>query len=191
MNKYFNGLALTAILSLAACTTAPAPPPAVAVAVPKAQPLPYRWTQGNAPKSYEAMKDTFKRAWLKPNDYVWAETVPTEGDAKVVIDLLTQTAYAYKGDALVGAASISSAKTGMVTPLGFWKVQDKRKTYRSKKYGNAPMPFMQRIDEYGIALHGGVNPGYPASHGCIRMPMKFAEKLFGLTKLGTEVVIEG
>ena len=53
------------------------------------------------------------------------------------------------------------------------------------------MPFMQRIDEYGIALHGGVNPGYPASHGCIRMPMKFAEKLFGLTKLGTEVVIEG
>jgi hypothetical protein len=53
----------------------------------------------------------------------------------------------------------------MVTPLGFWKVQDKRKTYRSKKYGNAPMPFMQRIDEYGIALHGGPNPGYPASHG--------------------------
>ena len=63
--------------------------------------------------------------------------------------------------------------------------------YRSKKYGNAPMPFMQRIDEYGIALHGGVNPGYPASHGCVRMPMVFAEKLFGLTKLGTEVVIEG
>jgi lipoprotein-anchoring transpeptidase ErfK/SrfK len=53
------------------------------------------------------------------------------------------------------------------------------------------MPFMQRIDEYGIALHGGVNPGYPASHGCVRMPMVFAEKLFGLTKLGTEVVIEG
>jgi lipoprotein-anchoring transpeptidase ErfK/SrfK len=53
------------------------------------------------------------------------------------------------------------------------------------------MPFMQRIDEYGIALHGGNNPGYPASHGCVRMPMKFAEKLFGFTKLGTEVIIEG
>jgi lipoprotein-anchoring transpeptidase ErfK/SrfK len=53
------------------------------------------------------------------------------------------------------------------------------------------MPFMQRIDEYGIALHGGPNPGFPASHGCVRMPMKFAEKLFALTKLGTEVVIEG
>ena len=191
MNKYFNGLVLTAILSLAACTMAPPPPPTVAVAAPKAEPLPYRWTQGNAPKSYEAMKDTFKRAWLKPGDYVWAETLPTDGNPRVVIDLLTQTAYAYKGDALVGAASISSAKTGMVTPLGFWKVQDKRKMYRSKKYGNAPMPFMQRIDEYGIALHGGANPGYPASHGCVRMPMKFAEKLFGLTKLGTEVIIEG
>ena len=92
---------------------------------------------------------------------------------------------------LVGAASVSSAKTGMVTPLGYWKVLDKRKLGRSRKYDNAPMPFMQRIDEYGIALHGGVNPGYPASHGCVRMPMKFAEKLFGLTKLGTEVVIEG
>jgi len=191
MNKYFNGLALTAILSLAACTTSAPPPAPVAVAVPKAQPLPYRWTNDNAPKSYEAMKTTFKRAWLKPGDFVWAETMPTEGDPRVVIDLLTQTAYAWKGDTLVGAASISSAKTGMVTPLGFWKVQDKRKTYRSKKYGNAPMPFMQRIDEYGIALHGGANPGYPASHGCVRMPMKFAEKLFGLTKLGTEVVIEG
>ena len=53
------------------------------------------------------------------------------------------------------------------------------------------MPFMQRIDSYGIAFHGGANPGYPASHGCIRMPMKFAEKLYGLTKVGSKVVIEG
>ncbi len=49
------------------------------------------------------------------------------------------------------------------------------------------MPFMQRIDEYGIAFHGGVNPGYPASHGCMRLPMKFAEKLYGVTKVGTKV----
>jgi len=53
------------------------------------------------------------------------------------------------------------------------------------------MPWMQRIDEYGIAFHGGANPGYPASHGCIRMPMKFAEKLYTLTKVGSKVVIEG
>ena len=190
MRKILTALALVGAIALAGCETAP-PPVAPVVAQPKPQPLPYRWTNGNAEKAHKALIATFGKAWLTPGNFVWAETTPTEGDPRVVVDLLTQTAYAFKGDVLVGAASISSAKTGKVTPLGFWKVLDKRKMYRSKKYDNAPMPFMQRIDEYGIALHGGANPGYPASHGCVRMPMKFAEKLFGLTKLGTEVVIEG
>jgi hypothetical protein len=191
MRKILTALSLVGALALAGCETAPVPVAAQVAQQPKPEPLPYRWTHGNAEKARQAMIDNFHRAWLAPGDFVWAEAVPTEGDPRVIVDLLTQTAYAYKGDVLVGAASISSAKTGKVTPLGFWKVLDKRKTYRSKKYDNAPMPFMQRIDEYGIALHGGANPGYPASHGCVRMPMKFAEKLFGLTKLGTEVVIEG
>jgi hypothetical protein len=190
MRKILTALALVGAFALAGCETAP-PPVAPVVAQPKPQPLPYRWTNGNAEKAHKALIATFGKAWLTPGNFVWAEIIPTEGDPRVVVDLLTQTAYAFKGDVLVGAASISSAKTGKVTPLGFWKVLDKRKMYRSKKYDNAPMPFMQRIDEYGIALHGGANPGYPASHGCVRMPMKFAEKLFGLTKLGTEVVIEG
>ena len=191
MRKLLNALVLGGALLLASCTTTPPPAPVAQAPEPVGQKLPYRWTQGNAEKSRQAMIDTFRKGFLPTGEYVWAEQVPAEGQPKVIIDLLTQTAYAFQGDVLVGAASISSAKTGMVTPLGFWKVLDKRKMYRSKKYNNAPMPFMQRIDEYGIALHGGVNPGYPASHGCIRMPMKFAEKLFGLTKLGTEVVIEG
>jgi hypothetical protein len=191
MRKLLSGLVLVSAILMASCTTAPPPVPVAKAPEPAGQPLPYRWTHGNAEKSRQAMIDTFKKGFLPTGEFVWAETVPAEGQPKVIIDLLTQTAYAYQGDVLVGAASISSAKTGKVTPLGFWKVLDKRKMYRSKKYNNAPMPFMQRIDEYGIALHGGVNPGYPASHGCIRMPMKFAEKLFGLTKLGTEVVIEG
>ena len=100
-------------------------------------------------------------------------------------------AYVYRGDKLVGAATVSTARQGRITPLGFWSVLEKRPMYRSKKYDNAPMPWMQRIDTYGIAFHGGANPGYPASHGCIRMPMKFAEKLYGLTKVGSKVVIEG
>jgi hypothetical protein len=190
MHKLIKGLVIVSIAMLAGCQTAPVPV-APKVAAPEAQPLPYRWTHGNAEKARQAMIDNFRRAWLATGDFVWAEQIPAEGDPKIIIDLLTQTAYAYKGDVLVGAASISSAKTGKVTPLGFWKVLEKRKEYRSKKYNNASMPFMQRIDEYGIALHGGVNPGFPASQGCVRMPMKFAEKLFGLTKLGTEVVIEG
>ena len=114
-----------------------------------------------------------------------------EGDPRIVADLLTQMVYLYKGDTLVGASSMSSAKQGHVTPYGYWTILEKRPFYRSKKYENAPMPFMQRIDEYGIAFHGGVNPGYPASHGCMRLPMKFAEKLYGVTKVGTKVVIEG
>ena len=191
MRKLLSALVLGSALLLASCTTTPTTTAVVKPPEPVGQPLPYRWTHGNAEKSRKAMIETFHKAWLPTGEFVWAEEVPAEGDAKIIVDLLTQTAYAFRGDVLVGAASISSAKTGKVTPLGFWKVLDKRKMYRSKKYNNAPMPFMQRIDEYGIALHGGVNPGYPASHGCIRMPMKFAEKLFGLTKLGTEVVIEG
>ena len=191
MRKLLSAVVLGSALLLASCTTTPTTTAVVKPPEPVGQPLPYRWTHGNAEKSRKAMIETFHKAWLPTGEFVWAEEVPAEGDAKIIVDLLTQTAYAFRGDVLVGAASISSAKTGKVTPLGFWKVLDKRKMYRSKKYNNAPMPFMQRIDEYGIALHGGANPGYPASHGCIRMPMKFAEKLFGLTKLGTEVVIEG
>lgn len=191
MKKLIALLMFGGLLALAGCENVPATKQVTVAKAPEPQPLPYRWTHGNAAKSYEAMKTTFKRAWLKPGDYVWAEEMPQDGDPKVIIDLLTQTAYAYRGDVLVGAAAISSAKTGKVTPLGFWKVLEKRKMYRSRKYQNAPMPFMQRIDEYGIALHGGANPGFPASQGCVRMPMKFAEKLYGLTKIGTEVVIEG
>ena len=186
-------LALGAAGALAGCSTttekiAATAPAAVPVA---AQPLPYRWTHGHSEKAYKAMVANFRRAWLDPGDYVWANEVPSEGDPRIIIDLLTQTAYAYRGEVLVGAASISSAKQGKETPLGFWKVLQKKKFHRSRKYNNAPMPFMQRIDEFGIALHGGDNPGYPASQGCVRMPMKFAEKLYGLTRLGTEIIIEG
>jgi len=133
----------------------------------------------------------FGKVGLRPGQYVWATNVPTEGDTRIVVDLLTQMAYVYRGDALVGASTMSSAKTGHVTPYGYWTILEKRPFYRSKKYDNAPMPWMQRIDDYGIAFHGGVNPGFPASHGCMRLPIKFAERLYSVTKIGTKVVIEG
>jgi lipoprotein-anchoring transpeptidase ErfK/SrfK len=155
------------------------------------QPAPYHWTQGAAPKAHRDMVAEFGKIGLTPGEYLWATSIPKEGETRIVIDRLTQMAYVYRADKLVGAATVSTATTGRITPLGFWSVLEKHPFYRSKKYDNAPMPFMQRIDSYGIAMHGGKNPGYPASHGCIRMPMKFAEKLYGLTKVGSKVVIEG
>jgi len=133
----------------------------------------------------------FGRLALKPGDFRWAASIPETGEARVVIDLLIQRIYAYRGDQLVGVATISSGKKGMETPLGFWTVFRKQKLGRSRKYDNAPMPFMQMYDEKGIAFHAGPNPGYPASHGCVRLPLKFAEKLFALTKVGSKVIIEG
>ena len=179
-----------ALAALAGCQTAPRPTIASAPA-PVSNEVPYHWTVGNAPQVHKDMVAAFGRVGLKPGEYVWAASVPAQGDTRIVADLLTQMVYVYRGDTLLGASSMSSAKAGHITPYGYWTVLEKRPFYRSKKYDNAPMPFMQRIDEYGIAFHGGVNPGYPASHGCMRLPMKFAEKLYGVTKIGTKVVIEG
>ena len=183
---------IAAAVLLASCSTAPmmiaqAPPPRS----PISHDVPYQWTQGAAPQAHKDMVATFGKVGLKPGDFLWAANIPAQGDTKIVIDRLTQMAYVYRADKLVGATTVSTATKGRITPLGFWSVLEKRPFYRSKKYDNAPMPWMQRIDSYGIALHGGKNPGYPASHGCIRLPMKFAEKLYGLTKVGSKVVIEG
>jgi lipoprotein-anchoring transpeptidase ErfK/SrfK len=175
---------------LASCSTAPrrvavAPPP------PPPQELPYQWTQGNAPQAHKDAVALFGPVALKPGEYKWAADVPAEGDTKVIVDRLTQLFYVYRGDKLVGVATASTGKKGKETPLGFWKVFRKQKLGYSRKYDNAPMPFMQMYDPKGIAFHAGPNPGYPASHGCVRLPKAFAEKLFTLTKVGTEVVIEG
>lgn len=187
------GVAVAAGLSvLAGCSTAPPPPPApVAVVTPKKDPLPYRWSQGNAPQAHDDAVAMFGPLNMKPGQYRWSATVPEKGDTKVVIDLLTQRFYVYRADQLVGVSTISSGKKGKETQLGFWSVMLKRKLGYSRKYDNAPMPFMQMYDPKGLAFHAGALPGYPASHGCVRLPAKFAERLYGLTAIGTKVIIEG
>jgi lipoprotein-anchoring transpeptidase ErfK/SrfK len=188
---YRNFLVAVTAATLAGCQTAPTPKLAERAPTPTSNEVPYHWTVGNAPQAHKDMVAEFGKFGLKPGEYVWAEAAPDAGDARIVVDLLTQMTYVYRGEKLLGASSMSSARIGHVTPYGNWTILEKRPFYRSKKYDNAPMPFMQRIDDYGIAFHGGVNPGYPASHGCIRLPMKFAEKLYGVTRVGTKVVIEG
>jgi lipoprotein-anchoring transpeptidase ErfK/SrfK len=134
------------------------------------------------------MMEAFGEKTLKPGQYVWRD-VAADGPERVVISLSDQLAYLYRGDTLVAASTISSGRAGRDTPMGIFAVLDKRPFYRSKKYDNAPMPWMQRIDQYGIALHAGFNPGVPASHGCVRLPTAFAKKLYSVTDLGTPVYI--
>jgi hypothetical protein len=175
---------------LASCSTTPtivrAPP-----AAPFARELPYKWTQGAAPKAHEDALALFGPLYMRPGEFKWAADVPQTGETKVVIDTLTQLFYVYRDDRLIGVATISSGKKGRATPLGFWSVMNKKVKGYSRKYDNAPMPFMQMYDSAGIAFHAGPNPGYPASHGCVRLPLKFAERLYGLTNIGTKVIIEG
>ena len=190
-NFLWSGMVAGA-LALAGCSTVPAPQRSSPVAAaPAPAPLPYRWTQGNAPRAHQDMLAAFGPLNLRPGQFRWLANVPAGGEARVVIDLLTQRFYVYRGEQLVGVSTISSGKRGKETPLGFWAVMLKKKHGYSRKYDNAPMPFMQMYDDKGIAFHAGPNPGYPASHGCVRLPLKFAERLFGMTKLGTKVIVEG
>ena len=126
---------------------------------------------------------------LRPGQYLWHDVPEGAGPERVVISLTDQTAYLYRGDTLMAVAAISTGVEGRNTPTGIFTVLDKQPFYRSKKFDNAPMPWMQRIDQYGVALHGGYNPGYPASHGCIRLPVAFAKKLYSVTGVGTPVYI--
>ena len=135
------------------------------------------------------MLDAFGPKALKPGQYLWRDVPDAAGPQRVVISLSDQLAYLYRGNTLVAVSTISSGKDEKPSPTGIFSVLDKKPFYRSKKYDNAPMPWMQRIDQYGIALHGGYNPGYPASHGCIRLPTAFAKKLFSVTDVGTPVMI--
>jgi lipoprotein-anchoring transpeptidase ErfK/SrfK len=187
-------MALVGALALASCSTVPhAPPPPPRIATPAFIPpdTNYRWTNGFSASGFEAMHQMLGRTTLRPAEFHWAQTIPEEGDVAITVDIANQIAFVFKGSQLIGVTNVSTGKKGHPTPLGFWTINWKRPMYRSKKYDNAPMPFMQNIDDKGIAMHGGNTPGYPASHGCIRLPMAFAKQLYTLTKPGNKVVIEG
>lgn len=126
---------------------------------------------------------------LKPGGFWWASDAPTDGNIEVVVSLEDQHAYVYRAGELIGVSTISSGKPGKDTPPGIFPILEKKRMHHSRKYDNAPMPFMQRLDQYGIALHAGAIPGRPASHGCVRLPAAFASKLFAMTKVGDRVVI--
>lgn len=142
-----------------------------------------------AAQARDDMVEAFDTSEIKPGKYLWRDPGDAVGEPRVVISISDQTAYLYRGGMLVAVSSVSTGKDGNPTPIGIFPVLAKKEMHFSKKYDNAPMPFMQRLDNYGIAMHAGVNPGYPASRGCVRLPAGFAKKLFAVTRTGTEVVI--
>jgi hypothetical protein len=111
------------------------------------------------------------------------------GPYQIVIAIDKQRLSLYGGSTLIAHAPVSTGMRGHPTPTGVFSVIQKQKWHRSNIYSGAPMPYMQRITWSGIAMHAGVLPGYPASHGCIRMPDGFARELWGLTKLGARVIV--
>ncbi|MGA9824734.1 MAG: L,D-transpeptidase family protein, partial [Methylocystis sp.] len=107
----------------------------------------------------------------------------------MVASLADQRVSVYNHDGLVASSAISTGMAGHPTPKGIFTIIGRERFHRSNIYSAAPMPFMQRVTWSGIAMHLGVVPGHPASHGCIRLPAGFATKLWGLTKIGERIVI--
>jgi len=128
-------------------------------------------------------------AKLKPGQYVWAPEVAPSGPVLLVVNVKTQRATLFRNGVPIGASTVSTGRPGYSTPTGVFTILQKQVEHYSTTYDNAPMPYMQRLTWRGVALHAGNLPGYPASHGCIRMPLGFAKLLYGVTNLGMTVVI--
>lgn len=123
------------------------------------------------------------------NESVPAEEPKEEVPLHMLVSLNEQKISVYRGLDLIETSPISSGKRGNSTPTGVFSILEKRRKHFSNLYDNAPMPFMQRLTWSGIALHVGKLPGYPASHGCIRMPRPFAKSLYSMTNRGMHVVV--
>jgi hypothetical protein len=126
---------------------------------------------------------------LDPGEFVWRPELAPSGAVEIVVSIPLQRAYVYRGGTLIGVTTVSTGRRGHATPIGRFTITQKRREHYSNLYNNAPMPFMQRLTNDGIALHAGQIPGYPASHGCVRLPLAFARHLFGTTAVGAAVHI--
>jgi L,D-transpeptidase catalytic domain/SPOR domain len=112
-----------------------------------------------------------------------------ESGVLITISLASQQMHVFRDGVLWRSSPVSTGKRGKETPPGVFAIPQKKKFHRSNLYSNAPMPFMQRLTWDGIAIHAGQLPGYPASHGCIRIPRAFASELFAITGPTTTAVI--
>jgi L,D-transpeptidase catalytic domain len=126
---------------------------------------------------------------LKPGDYVWHPEISPAGPVVVIVSLPEQEMYVYRNGVRIGRSTVSTGKKGHPTPTGMFTILQKKVSHESNIYRGAQMPHMQWLTWTGIAMHAGHLPGYPASHGCVRLPVDFAEKLYSVTRSGRNVII--
>jgi L,D-transpeptidase-like protein len=141
------------------------------------------------PVKHQKLSVSERAARLSPGQFVWEPKATSTGPLFMVIDLTKQRALLYRDGVLIAASTISTGNKGRETPTGVFTILQKEVFHRSGTYDDAPMPYMQRLTSKGVAMHAGNLPGYPASHGCIRLPKPFAKLLYGVTELGTPVMI--
>lgn len=127
------------------------------------------------PRRAQAMEETAQRQTGEP--------------IMAIVSTKTQRVTLYDADGWILRAPVSTGTTERETPAGVFAVVEKKRDHRSNMYDDAHMPHMQRITWNGIALHGGPLPGYAASHGCVRLPFGFAERLFDKTRIGMRVIV--
>jgi hypothetical protein len=128
---------------------------------------------------------------LKPGEFTWNPERQPAGPVAVVVSIPQQLVHVYRNGVRIAVSTCSTGKPGHSTPTGVFVVLEKDRNHKSSTYNDAPMPNMNRLTWSGVALHAGNLPGYPASHGCVRLPLDFSAKLFTVTHLGTPVIIAG
>ena len=128
---------------------------------------------------------------LKPGQFTWlpASEEASSGSVTLLVSLRDQRGYLYRDGQRIAVTTLSTGVPGHDTPVGVFPITEKKKTHFSNRYNNAPMPWMQRLTQWGHALHAGHVRAGPASHGCVRLPAEFARQLFSLTQRGDLVVI--
>ena len=122
-------------------------------------------------------------------DHFYWNDVGGDGPISIVVSVPQQVAYVYRGDVVIGVTSVSTGKPGHETPIGAFTILQKQVDHHSNLYDDASMPFMERLTWDGVALHAGRVVNRPASHGCVRLPLAFAKRLYGVTALGAAVTI--
>jgi hypothetical protein len=128
-------------------------------------------------------------ALLPPDGFAWQPEVAPRGPVLVLVSLTEQIARVYRNGIEVGISRVSTGRPGYPTPTGVFTILQKARVHHSTTYDEASMPYTERLTWDGVALHAGIVPGYPSSHGCVHLPLEFAELLFGATEVGTTVVI--